>query len=160
MHALKNALTNPLPAVLWHGSTFANEILKPGFLWTKKLVEWDNGESNHYLYATTEQEMAIALGLSSAIKKRFLLDRFQIDEKTKTLAISSLSKITHYDLERLQVWLYELHPQNSEQWVYNHNQTNKFDTEYKTHRIVSFVRREQIDLKIWLGQWDVDIIRT
>lgn len=156
----KNHPTNPLPAVLWHGSAYATDILKPGFLWSKKHVEWDSGESNHYLYATTERESAIALGFGSAIEKRHLLDRFQVDEKTKTLVIFSPRKLTHYDLEQLQVWLYELHPQNSEQWVYNHNQTNKIDTEYKTHRIVPFARREQIDLKIWLGQWDVEIKRT
>lgn len=159
MPRYKQALTSKLPAVLWHGSAFsATRVLKPGFLWTKKLVEWDRGESNHYLYASADRETAISLGFASAVEKLYYLDRYHTEGEC--IEICSPHDLTLRDLEQLHVWLYELHPQNSEQWVFNHNSHNGLDTEFKTHRIVSYVRREQVDLQAWLATKEVIIKKT
>lgn len=161
MSLFKDALTKTLPPVLWHGSAYATEVLKPGFLWSKKLVEWDHGESNHYLYATTDQQTAISLGFASALEKRWRLNRYKtFGSKDVSILIESPDAITHYDLEQLLVWLYEIYPQNDQQWVFNHNLDNGLETEFKTHRTVPWQRRESVNLKHWLGSKDVNIKRT
>lgn len=161
MPIFKDAFTKRLPAVLWHGSAYNTDhqrTLKPGYLHSHKLVEWDNGESNHFLYATTERDTAIEQGFASAVEHRYRLDRFQ--SQADTLVIDSPYALTHHDLEQLSVWLYELHPQDDEQWLFNHNASNGLDSEFKTHRVVPWFERTRVELKEWLATKHVIIRKT
>ncbi len=144
------------PLVLYHASGYKNDVLKPGFKHTGVLKEWDNGENNHFLYATTEKQTAIDLGVASAIEQFFKLDRFSI--KGKEITIVSPEHIELSDLANLKVYLYTINDKPEEDWVKNDNPSNKLDTEYKTacdH--VEPYSIQEIDVSAWLKTKKINI---
>lgn len=159
MSAVKPSLTHRLPEILWHGSAYQEELrLRPSYLRMHKQHEWPSGESNHYLYASTHREHAIAYGLRASLSLSWHIRGIKLYGQD-TVVLESLATITHHDLEEQRVWLYELWPKNEEQWVYNHMHGSSDETEYKTHRVVDFVHRTQVNLKEWLGKKDIVLRR-
>jgi hypothetical protein len=144
-----------LPDVLWHGSAYKTEVLKPGFLWTRKLVEWEHGESNHYLYATTEREAAIALGFANAVKKAFRVSRCKF-YGDRVIVIEAQHSVSVFELLQLPIYLYEIRPEDDQSWVRNHNPRHPRESEFKTHLPIATVRAEQIDLHAWLRNKDLN----
>lgn len=145
-----------LPSVLYHGSAYWTNVLKPGFKHTGVEVQWDETESNKFLYATTERETAIGLGLASAIEKAYTLNQYQI--RGNSITINTDQKITVVDLYELEVWIYTIHPGPKENWSLNKNPHNGLDTEFKTDHTIRSVRTvERVDIKKWLRNKDVII---
>lgn len=124
------------PQFLFHGSGFEQSELKPGFEHTGKVVSWDKYEDNTYLYATTDRDSALTLGLSSAIEKRYDLKHTRIDNKTKTIELKFDGPIpTLAAIEKTKVYLYTV-PLDSA-WTKNNNPYNNIDTEYKTKQTIT-----------------------
>lgn len=145
-----------LPNVLYHGSAYWTNELKPGFEHTGIEVQWDETESNRFLYATTERETAIELGLASAIEKAYTLNSYQT--RGNAIMINCDQKITVKDLYDLEVWIYTIQPGPKENWSLNKNPHNGLSTEFKTDHTVRSIRAvDRIDIKKWLRNKDVII---
>lgn len=56
------------PPLLFHGSRYLTNVLKPGIEYTGKEVRWDKTESNRWLYATTNQSDAISFAVMSILE--------------------------------------------------------------------------------------------
>lgn len=151
----KEMQTGGLPDVLYHGSRFHQKELKPGFMHTGVVTRWDDGESNIFLYATTEKETAIGLGLSAAIEYTFKLERFKI-EGDQIWINSKHQGVNLESIQQLSVYLYTIMPQVRDQWVTNDNHKNNINSEYKTNQILKGnLAVEKIDLRAWLSTKEV-----
>lgn len=145
---------------LYHASSFLQTVLQPGIAYTGEKVQWDETESNEWLYATTDKEAAIEQGLASAVEHRWPLHQFKSQGDNLLFVFDEGTTLpTRRDLERLTVYLYTIHPHVSDGWQKNNNPVNDMTTEYKTQaairdRIVSAVK---VDLSAWLRHKDVGI---
>ncbi len=138
-----------LPEILYHCSAFLTEPLMPGIYHTGVRVRWDRTESNEWLYATSDREAAILMGLASAIEHKYLLDRFHTEGDDIVITTPS-AQLNESALHRLRIHLYLIHPKASDGWVHNHNRVNQMTTEYKTKSVLHQVKSQQVDLVHWL----------
>lgn len=148
LQALLEETKPKLPPKLYHASAFKATILEPGYKHVHKLVKWDNGETNHYLYATTDRQAAIDMGVASAIEHKYELDSFSVHGDSVT--IKTPADITLNDISRLRVYIYMIHPDADDQWLYNHNGSNHMRTEYKTKSDVEPYAISTVDVGNWL----------
>lgn len=153
MSLLRKALS--WPNILYHGSAYRTPTLKPGIAYGGEKVEWDQGESNEYLYATSDKDAAVELGFASAIEKKFKLDRFHSDEHELTITASE--HITMRDLEALEVYLYAISFTGADGWMLNHNAHNGMNTEFKTRKVVSYISVEKVEMKSFLTGKKINI---
>ena len=157
MTVLKHLSVDVLPKTLYHSSNYiATSVLKPGFEYTGKLVEWDEGESNKYLYATTDKEAAISLGFASAIEHTYLLDGFHTDGD-KIEIESPAKNLSLTDLQKLKVQLYTIKVEVGQDWIKNNNLTNHLDTEYKTDNHITNFSRQEVNMVEWLKDKNIKI---
>lgn len=152
------ASANNTPTYLYHGSGFKQTELKPGYEHTKKLVTWDRYESNAFLYATTDKQEAITLGISSKWEKEWKLKSTHIDNDKKTIDLVFEDKPpSPEDLIKVDCWLYII-LYNPEQWIKNRNPYNGIDTEYKTKETIKDILDVQkIDVEEVLKSYQVNI---
>jgi hypothetical protein len=144
-------MTQPLPAVLYHGSAFLHKELKPGFERTRRVRRWDELENNHFLYASTDKEATIEQGFASSIEKKYGLDRFTSTDKKELRIDSPYPKLTMQKLSELKVYVYTIIPQPDQHWVKNNNPFNNILTEWKTERnIKEALTVEEINTAEWL----------
>lgn len=141
-----------MPSVLYHGSMYLTDVLEPGFNHTHQEIKWDKNESNKFLYATTDEDMAISLGLASAIEKNCLLDRFSYKENILEIFLcNKKSEFGLLNLANLSVYLYIIDVKNEDGWKKNNNQNNHIDTEYKTSESVEHIQSvRKVDILAWL----------
>ena len=148
-----------LPRYLYHGSAYRQDELKPGFQHTKELVKWDNSEDNTWLYASDDKDAAVMLGISSAIEKKYKLDRYQCDEKAKKMTIDVSEPLTLADIHKLHVVIYSIKADVNDGWMANHNPANGINGEYKTQRTIkdNIVRCEDVRIADVLRGWRIQI---
>lgn len=158
----KESVGFDVPHYLYHGSMYKQHELMPGFQRSGELVRWDGVESNEWLYATTDRDDAVMLGIGSALEKEFRVDRYSYDAKTRKLTITSPDQITPGDLRKLQVFLYTIRGENSDEWLPNFNQQNGIENEYKTQNTIdeSIVKTEQVDVNKVISNYRVEIIKS
>lgn len=148
-----------LPKTLYHGSGFEQTELKPGYKHTKKLVTWDNTESNAYLYATIYKEAAELLGISSSLEKKFELHRTQINEESKTVNLIFYNDIPDKEeLFKVPVYLYTI--PFTDAWRKNTNKVNNIEGEYKTVETITNISSiEQVDVRKLLADFTINMRR-
>jgi len=160
---LEGNTTYALPPYLYHGSAYKQNELMPGFERSGELVQWDGTEDNTWLYTADDKTEAIMLGISSAIEKKFLLDRYSYDEKRKTLTIEiSDPDFSKKDILDLTVWIYTIKADNDDGWMPNWNKQNNMNGEYKTQRHVdqNLVKVEHVDIHQILRNTTIKIVRN
>lgn len=138
---------------LFHGSMYEQPELMPGFLRSGELVQWDQTESNKYLYTTSDREEAIEQGFASAVEKKYRVDRFIAMGKSVHFVIDEKKLPTMTELQALDVFLYEIDYHRDSGWIKNRNKHNGMYTEYKTDQVIEpglISRCTKIDLKEWL----------
>ena len=158
MKMLRSTEKQP-PLYLYHGSAFKQSELKPGYEHSKELVKWDRYESNDYLYATSDRDQAILLGISSAWEKKWDLKRVHIDHDRATVEAEFYEdKPAFKELRAVECWVYTLqYDQNV--WMRNRNPYNDIDTEYKTKRTIKrIIDINKIDTQKILERFDVKIL--
>lgn len=149
MPSLKHLEISKLPTTLYHCSAYSNkELLRPGIKHTGKIVEWDNGESNEYLYATTDKEEALSLGFATAIEHKYKLDRYTT--KGNQITIASSDNILFKELSKLEFYLYSIQVKPEDGWIKNNNPNNQITTEWKTDQDISSFDAEKVDVHKWL----------
>lgn len=142
--------TNGLPGKLYHGSGYYHKKLMPGFARSGELVEWDETESNKFLYATTDMAVAIELGFASAIEAKFHINRFQ-SKNGSFIVTTDDPGLVFSKVKALDVYLYTIEVQESDGWMKNNNKHNNLDTEYKTDGVITrIIRVQRIDIGDWL----------
>lgn len=145
--------------ILYHGSGYHQEELKPGIHYTGVKVEWDKTESNEWLYASSVMEEAIAQGFCSVVEKTFQLCRFQ-SHGSELVFIFDGKLPSLEDLSKLDVFLYNIRNLPEHKWVKVNNLHNGMDNEFKTTSIIekhAIIKSDQIDLKKWLSRKKVSI---
>lgn len=142
-------------AKLYHGSAFFTKELKPGFYFSKKLVEWDKTESNKFLYATTEYRDAVLFGFASLIEKRFDVEHVHFDSNKDSSKVyvatpEKSDKLSVEDLLSCTVYLYTINHRKSDGWQLVKNKVNNYDKEFKTSRFIEAIEKiEEIVIKDW-----------
>ncbi|MNZ37467.1 hypothetical protein D3C78_549130 [compost metagenome] len=143
---------------LYHGSGYQQPELKPGIMHSGVKQEWDQTESNEWLYATTLLEEAIAQGFASVVEKHYKLNRYKSAGNDVMLCFEG--PLPHMeDLEKLNVYLYKI-DWHKELWTKVDNLHNGMTNEYKTKAIVTasmIDKCEKVDLKTWLSRKKVII---
>lgn len=145
-------------AHLYHGSGYKQPELKPGFLHSGVLVEWDKTESNKWIYAAVLMEDAIAQGLASVIEKSYKLARYQSVGNKITMTFDGPAP-KQKDIEALTVYLYTIDWDESI-WTKVNNPHNGMDNEFKTEKtiVASMIDScEKVDIKHWLSRKEVVI---
>lgn len=155
-------MSTRLPALLYHGSAYRQDELMPGFQRSHEEVRWDQGESNRFLYATTEKEVAIALGFGSALEKRFPIDRFVVADDNISVYIDAKElPLLKASVVHLAVYLYTISPVPSQRWIKNTNLSNGLTTEYKTAQTITALETVQcVDLPQWLSKRSFHVIAS
>lgn len=150
-----------LPATLYHASAYRHSELMPGYKRSGKLVRWDNVETNEWLYASTELETVKALGLASAIEKKYQLDRFLFNGNTLTLHFPVHTSVSLNQIKKLDVWVYTIATQEEDGWIENKNPVNSLDTEWKTQATISsIIHVEKLNVEAWLKDKHLEIRNT
>ena len=147
-----------LPKTLYHASAYDAKVLKPGFKHTHKLVKWDSGEDNHSLYATTDKQSAIELGIASAIEHKFQLDRFS--SHGNKITIVTPKEITLEQIGTLRVYLYAITVNGEQKWIKNHDASNHLTTEFKTKEDITSFTKTKVDVKKWLASKKITLSTT
>jgi hypothetical protein len=136
------------PTTLYHGSLFKQNEIQPGFNHTKKLVQWDVTESNQWLYATSEREEAIRLGIGSGTEKAFDSERYAtIGDDIYIYCRKPIDLSAFFDMT---IYLYTFPFRGDDGWVKVMNPHNNIETEWKTQETVRNITVERIDLKKFL----------
>lgn len=145
--------------LLYHGSSYLQAELMPGFKRSGVFVQWDRIENNHFLYASTQRDSAIGLGLSSAFEKMAGVNRYEFDGKNMIIDTDT-ADVTLEAVYGLAVYLYTLPHRDGDGWEKNFNPFNNILTEYKTVQTVELdTPAEQIDLKKWFSDKKLTLTR-
>ena len=114
--------------MIYHGSAYLTDILKPGFEHTKTLKEWDHTENNTWLYASQDKDEASLNALASILEENFHTNRVSFN--SEQIRIYSTHTITENEVRKLTVFLYTIY--NTETFIPVNNNYNESITEYKT----------------------------
>lgn len=148
--------------LLYHGSGFKQTELMPGYYRSGNLVEWDETESNKFLYVTTDREVAIGQGFASTVEKVFKVHRYHEDGMNIEIEIDKGPLPTRSDLEKIEIYLYTIEMKPADGWVKVNNKHNGLDTEYKSEETISraIIDCEKVDMKKWLEHRHVTVSRV
>ena len=120
------------PDILFHGSNYSSGLLSPSFFITGKERFWDDTESNHFLYFTSDKMMAVYMAYASLLEGFYALTEFHLEEEKIRVKTDFPFNIR----ETLQntVYLYEVVPDSS--FVLVNNKINGLKNEWKTQKKV------------------------
>lgn len=144
-------LNESSPKLLYHGSMYRHDVLKPAFQITGELREWDEGQSNEWLYATPDINLAIEMGLASAVEQKWIVNRFHTDGPEITIELDVRSPpLSQHMLHRITVTLYTITFKLMDGWE---RVDNDEVNEWRTKRAVSSIRARRI---ISMYEWLMD----
>lgn len=134
---------------IYHGSAYDQKELQPGFNHTKQLIQWDDVESNQYLYGTTDESQAIILGFAALLDRKYGLAEFH--QRGKKITVVLADKTVQSLLgENFIVYLYSCNKDNH--WIKNNNPKNNLTTEYRTQETITPVKKTRININNWLSE--------
>ena len=133
-------LSHPaIMTTLYHASIYRNSELKPGIHYTGKKIEWDEAESNEWLYASKDRMEALGNALAAYLEKNHEVERVSFDDST--FVIHSDRDITEDQVRKAKIFLYTVKTGN---WVPVKNKVNGSTTEYKTKDTTAVDAPEEI----------------
>lgn len=127
---------------LYHGSAYKTDVLKPGIKHTGVKIDWDNTESNEWLYASSDRTEATMLGFFSYLEKHHGGTAFHMS--ANEIIITS----DPFELDDIKVYLYSINTDKG--WVKVNNQSNNSVTEYKTKNHIKPDKIEEIVMSQYL----------
>lgn len=138
--------------LLYHASGYKQDELMPGFRRSGKKVQWDQTESNSYLYVSTDREEAISQAFASMLEKNFDVVRYKTHRDKIKVTTKRSSAPKPDEIHAIKIYLYTIRYDDKDGWFKVNNQHNGLDTEYKTDLQIdkNIITREEIDLKDWL----------
>lgn len=123
-----------LPNTLLHASMYQTIDLSPGFLRTGIEVFWDDTESNHWLYAGTNEVDVLLQGYAGYLEKKYGAIGIAIKNKRITITLET----TVDTIIPPTIYLYSIYPKETDGWVKVNNANNPAFPEYKTDRTVKY----------------------
>lgn len=133
-------LSHPtIMTTLYHASIYRNDELKPGIHYTGKKIEWDETESNEWLYASKDRLEALGNALAAYLEKNHEVDRVSFDDST--FVVHSDRDITEDQVRKAKIFLYTVKTGN---WTPVKNKVNGSTTEYKTKDTIVVDAPEEI----------------
>lgn len=132
------------PNTLYHGSLYKQTELMPGFKRSGELTVWDGVETNQNLYATTDKQSAILLGIGSGVEKTFGSNRFI--ELDGNIWIFTDTEISFNKFLEMELYVYTIPFRAQDGWVHNNNPYNNIDTEWKTTKTIHGVKVAQVNI--------------
>jgi len=149
--------------LIYHSSKYEHEVLQPAFKHTGVEVQWDQTESNHYLYAAKSRDDVIDMGLASALEQSFKVNRVQTRDQNITIVIENGAvSPTREDLLGIVVYLYTIFKAPEDGWEAVNNRFNNLADEFKTKNdIQRNIRKvEKIEMKEWLRHRKVTVLNS
>lgn len=145
---------------LYHGSKFHHTQLMPGFKRTKVEKNWDNTESNKFLYATVEAQPAVGMGFASALDQSFMLKRFQHNDDVIRITIEEGPVPTKEDLAKIKVYLYTILYRQIDGWEKANNAHNNMSGEFRTAKTIkeAITNIRPYSMEDWLAKKKVTVI--
>lgn len=146
---------------LYHTSAYRTDTLRPSYQITGELVEWDETESNKFLYASADKAASIDQGFASLLEKLYALKRYVSNDKQITIYLYNKTIPKIEELYSKIIYLYIIDYDIGDGWVKVNNEHNNMKDEYKTSNIVpseSILNIEEINVKKWLGDKKVVFI--
>lgn len=146
---------------LHHGSKYNHTELKPGYERVGEKINWDETESNEYLYATISKEDAVGMSLASTVEQGYLLHQFQHHGNVIRIIVSEGPSPTIDDLIKLQTYVYTIRFDEKDGWEEVNNQHNNMKDEYKTKNTIrsSIEHVDVIRMEEWLKDKQIVILR-
>jgi hypothetical protein len=114
--------------------------LKSGFERSNVLKRWDHTESNEFLYATSEKEVALEMAFGSLLESTFDVKKYSCYKPNIVVTLDSLSDLPEMPLEALKsksLFLYTIHSKINHDWIKVNNDYNNLETEWKTKATIS-----------------------
>lgn len=144
---------------LYHGSAFSTLNLMPGFNRSGKLEEWDNTESNKFLYASADPEVATEQAFASQASKMFLVNRFQSHGNNLILTIERSRPMPRDAFKDCFVYLYRI-AYHKKDWQEVNNRTNGLTGEFKTQKtlVTEIESTQRILVNDWLKDKNLQIV--
>lgn len=148
--------------LIYHGSKYEHKVLQPAFKHTGIEVNWDQTESNHYLYATKSSDAATDMGFASALEQSFKIRRVQTRGNNIRITIEEGPLPTREDLLKISVYLYTIDKKPEDGWEPVNNRFNNMADEFKTKNDIeaNIKKVEKIDMKEWLRHRKVTVLNS
>lgn len=149
-----------VPATLFHGSPWKTDDLKPGFLRTGKLKEYDQTESNRYLYATDQIDEAVFQGFCSLLERHYDIASFHSEGKLIEIRMDSFVLPTIAAVSWLELWCYHIVTLEEDGWERVNSEQNPGYPEYRTQSTIppARCRAVPVDLKAFLAKHRITVI--
>lgn len=147
------------PSILYHGSIFESKELKPSYLITKIKNQWDDTESNEYLYSTTDKNLAIMMGAAAECERMGAISVHTTENEFKAVWENAYPRsVLHYT----KIYIYTITNDPKDKWIKVNNKNNLTVDEYKTKSIISKdnFTVEELDFKQWAKSNNINIIVT
>lgn len=137
---------------LYHGSAWRNVVLKPGIHYGGVEKQWDETESNRFLYATRDRNLAVAMGMVGLLED-YAFDRFHYGEDGINIETDTDAGVILRGLEGKYVYLYVIVVREDQGWVKVRNKHNNAVDEWKTDTVLSEGWEiEDVRVTEWLRQ--------
>lgn len=118
---------------LYHGSAFKHSELKSGFAHTGELMNWDETESNKFLYASTVESDALDQAFASEVERRYQTLKFVSTEDGHVTVYLKDEKLPpRSEIESIVAYVYVIKYLVADGWTKNNNEHNNLATEWKT----------------------------
>jgi hypothetical protein len=131
--------------ILYHGSLYETQLLRPSFEITGELIKWDYTESNRYLYSSTDRETARIQVVFQFLEKS--LDITRVRSTESDIYVECTNSDEEFNRIRKIIrkefgFIYEITCRKSDGWIEVNNQNNGLTGEYKT---TSSVRPDRVE---------------
>lgn len=145
---------------LYHGSNFNQKEIKPSYQHTGELEEWDDTESNEWLYATTDKELSGLMAIASYMGRHYLVNRFSTGDRSIEIEFEKgedLSK-ANKELYNIPIVIYEL--QLDDKWELVNNSNNQDVPEYKSKESFTKFKKQVYNSKELLMGFEVKLLTS
>lgn len=138
-----------VPSTLYYASHEKLDRISPGFLTTQEVTETIKGRTNEWTYATEDAGTAIAEALELAVRKRWRVESFTVNEGEIRIDLMVHSApMTQIMVQQLVVLLYTINVRNMRVWEAVEENDELF---WRTQAPIDTIRgRRLISMYDWL----------
>ncbi len=105
------------PSTLYFASHQRLDRISPGFIASQEVNETIKGRTNEWIYATTDPNTAIVEALEVAIRERWRVETFKVDDMEISVDLKVHSgPMTQHMVQCLVVLLYTINVRNHRIW--------------------------------------------
>lgn len=138
-----------VPLTLYYASHQKLDRISPGFIASQEVNETIKGRTNEWIYATTDPNTAIVEALEFAIRERWKVESFKVDDMEISVDLKVHSgPMTQHTVQGMIVLLYTINVRNQRIWESIEENGELF---WRTRSAVDSIRgRRLISMYDWL----------